>query len=373
MTLSANANVGVFPDQELRQYPVAAAVHIYGGGFTGRDPAGMLKPFVPGDKFAGLAYEEMDNSAGAAAAKKCRVRKMCDFPYTFSGAANLDTGRAVYATADDALALIGHPDAFVGRILHKDADASDSVVIRMEDGVNGWTPADTGALEFLFNGGPVNPTGANGAAADFVQPGGMIASSVLGLGVTQALIAGGGADLTFDATSEVADASLRTPAILLASKGVTFHGILHATVLAADASADFYWGLHALTDTAGSRDTMAHVRAVSDLVLFSLVGNTTPIYAESDDGTTDVAPVDTTADNVVTAVTGEKEFDIVVRPSGVAELWIDRVRVLSTTVFAVASTSLLGGIAGLIKTVGTVVPAMRIRNMRVAGAAGVQF
>ena len=373
MTLSANAQVGVFPDQELREYPVAAAVHIYRDGIMGIDPAGMLKPFVPGDELVGLAYEEIDNSGGAAAAKKCRVRVGCDFPFALSGAANLDAGRAVYATADDAIALIGHPDAFLGRIVHKDADAANSVIVRMKYGAKQWTPGDTGALQFLFNGGPVNPTGQAGAAADFVQPGGMIGSSVVGLGVTQALLAGGGADLTFDATSEVADASLRTPAVLLASKGVTFHGILHATVLAADASADFHWGLETLTDTAASRATLTAINALADNALFSMAGNAADILAQSDNGTTDVAPIDTTVDNVTTAVTGEKEFHVIVRPSGAVEFWIDRVRVLSSTTFAVATTALLGGIVNMVKTVGTVVPAMRIRKLRVCGAAGVQF
>jgi len=372
MALTANGNLGVMPDQKLRQYPVAAAVHIYRDGIMGLDPAGMLKPFVPGDELVGLAYEEIDNSAGAAAAKKCRVRGECDFPFALSGAANLDAGRAVYATADDAIALIGHPDAFLGRVLHKDADAANSVIVRMKN-VNRWTPADTGALEFLFIGGPVNPTGQAGAAADFVQPSGMIASSVVGLGVTQALVAGGGADLTFDATSEVADASLRTPAVLLASKGVTFHGILHATVLAADTSAEFDWGLETLTDTAASRATPTGINALTDIALFNMVGNAADINAQSDNGTTDVAPTDTTVDNVVTAVTGEKEFHVIVRPSGAVEFWIDRVRVLATTTFAVATTALLGGIVNMVKTVGTVVPAMRIRKLRVCGAAGVQF
>lgn len=370
---SANATIVKLPDQDLREYPVVAADIIYRDTFVGLNPAGMLKPFEVGDEFVGIAYEQADNSAGAAADIKCRVVTLGDFEFTFSSAANLDSGRAVYATDDSTIALIGHPDAFVGRILHKDVDASNKVIIRMKEPHERWLPADTGALEFLFNGGGVNPTGAAGAAADFVQPGGMIASSVVGLGVTQALIAGGGADLTFDATSEVADASLRTPSIFLASKGCTFHAILHATVLAADTSADFHWGFETLTDTAASRATLTAINALADNALFSMAGNAADIYAQSDNGTTDVAPTDTTIDNVTTSVTGEKEFHVIVRPSGAVEFWIDRVRVLSSTTFAVATTALLGGIVNMVKTVGTVVPAMRIRKIRVCGAAGVQF
>lgn len=366
---AANAITVRLPDQELREFPVGAAVHIYRDTFVGLDPAGLLKTFVVGDRFVGIAYEEADNSAGAASAIYCQVVTKCDFEFTFTSAANLDSGKAMFATDDSTIDSVGHPDAWVGSVLHKDVDASNKVIIRMREPHQKWNPSMGGALEFRFDGLGVNPTGAAGAAADFVQPGGLIASSVVGLGVTQALLDGSGFDLTFDATSEVADASMRTPAVFLASKGCTFHARLHSTVIGADGSIYFDWGFATLVDTAASRATKTGFDALADIATFHMDGNDANIKAQSDNGTTDVAPADTTIDNVTTAVTGEKDFIVIVRPSGAVEFWIDGVRALSSTTFAVSTTALLGGIVNMLKTVGTVVPAMRVRNLRICGAA----
>lgn len=370
---SANAIIVKFADSDLREFPVVAADIIYRDTFVGLNPAGMLKPFEVGDEFAGIAYENVDNSAGAAAAVFCRVLTKCDFLFAFASAANLDSGRAVYATDDSTIALVGHPDAWCGRILHKDVDASNVVVIRMRQVTDCWVPRDTGAIEMIHSGTGVNPTGSTATGADFIQPGGLIASSVQGAGVTQALMSGGGFDLTLDATSEVSDASMRSPAIFLASNGCTFHAILHATVIGASTAVVFDWGFEVLTDTVASRATKTAIDALSDIALFHMDGNSAVINAQSDNGATDVASTDTGVVNVTTAVTGEKEFHVIVRPSGAVEFWIDRVRVLAATTFAVATTALLGGIINLCKTTGTEVGAIRCRKMRVCGAAGVQF
>lgn len=105
MTLTANADVARPIDQDIRQYPVAASVHIFKGSWVGLDPAGLAKPFVPGDVLIGLAYEESDNSTGAASAKKIRVWVQTDVSFALTGLADKHAGRAVYATADDAIAL----------------------------------------------------------------------------------------------------------------------------------------------------------------------------------------------------------------------------------------------------------------------------
>ena len=103
MALSANRQVERLVDQELREYPVGASVHIYTGALVGRDPAGHLKAFEPGDTFVGVAYEEADNSAGAAAAIDCRVFVLGDFNHTLTSVAITHEGRAVYATADNTI------------------------------------------------------------------------------------------------------------------------------------------------------------------------------------------------------------------------------------------------------------------------------
>jgi hypothetical protein len=116
--LAANADRSRFVDQELREYPVAASEHVYRGSYVGVNPAGYLKTFVPGDEFVGIAYEEADNSSGAAAAINCQVFVQGDFSLTLTSAALTDVHKPVYATDDNALSLTGHPDAYVGRIVH---------------------------------------------------------------------------------------------------------------------------------------------------------------------------------------------------------------------------------------------------------------
>ena len=68
MPLTANRDVDHYVDQELRTFPVAAAKHVYKGALVGTDSAGYARPLAAGDSFAGIAYEEMDNSAGASGA-----------------------------------------------------------------------------------------------------------------------------------------------------------------------------------------------------------------------------------------------------------------------------------------------------------------
>src|SRR5262249_1982980 len=74
MALTANREIGRYVDQELRTYRVLANVHIYKGGLVGVDRAtGYARPLVLGDAFAGVAYEEIDNTGGSNGAKSCRV------------------------------------------------------------------------------------------------------------------------------------------------------------------------------------------------------------------------------------------------------------------------------------------------------------
>ena len=54
MALSANVNINEYVDQQIREFPVAAAVTVYAGAYVGLNPAGYLKPFEPGDFFAGI-------------------------------------------------------------------------------------------------------------------------------------------------------------------------------------------------------------------------------------------------------------------------------------------------------------------------------
>jgi predicted RecA/RadA family phage recombinase len=114
--LSANADRDRYVDQELRAYALDAAVHPYKGSLLGINPAtGLARALVAGDEFCGVAYEEVDNSAGAASAKSIRAYTEGDFEFPLAGAAAANNGKAIYASADDTIstnAVIG--TSFVG-------------------------------------------------------------------------------------------------------------------------------------------------------------------------------------------------------------------------------------------------------------------
>lgn len=361
--LTANANVSTFVDQDIREFPVGAAVHIYRDALVGIDPAGHLKAFVPGDRFVGLAYEEIDNSAGAAAALMCRVKVQLDFQYTLTGVALTDVGKAVYATADDAIALTGHPDAFVGRIINR--PSANTAVIRLRGFNEKPGDSDTGCIDLASDFGKAFvTTGADGAGdgPQYVTP--FKHASALGLGV--APVAGEDvALLSFDAVAEIASATIVTPDVFPVAQGITFEGRLHMTGIGDHAAIDVDFGIGTLL-TANSIADIDHADMVN-LAAFHMDGASANILAQSDDVATDVVPVDTTIDNVVTAGSF-KDFKIIVRPTGAVEFWIDGVRVLSSTTFAVAASATLGGFVNIEKTSNDTLAAMKIDDLRIAGA-----
>jgi hypothetical protein len=107
MPLTANRELSRYVDQELRSFPVAAATHIYKGMIVGVERAtGFVRPLVAGDLFAGIAYEEMDNSAGAAGAMAARLYTQGDFVLTVNSATAAWTGAAVYASNDDVTSVL---------------------------------------------------------------------------------------------------------------------------------------------------------------------------------------------------------------------------------------------------------------------------
>ena len=78
MALSASRQVDRFVDQELRTFRVKGTTKIYRGAFLGITSAGVLRGLVAGDVFAGIAYEEIENT-GADSAKVARVYTLSDF------------------------------------------------------------------------------------------------------------------------------------------------------------------------------------------------------------------------------------------------------------------------------------------------------
>jgi hypothetical protein len=107
MPLTANRELSRYVDQELRSLGVAASTHIYKGAIVGISRAtGFARPLVAGDLFAGIAYEEIDNTAGSAGGELAvRVYTQGDFVLTTNSATQALAGAPVYATGDDATSL----------------------------------------------------------------------------------------------------------------------------------------------------------------------------------------------------------------------------------------------------------------------------
>ena len=362
MTLAANAEISRPIEQELREFPVGAAVHLYKGALVGRDPAGYAKPFVPGDEFIGLAYEESDNSSGAAGAKKCRLFTATDVLFTLSGVTVKDAGRPVYATGDDTIALSGHPDAFVGFIVHKDADASNSALIRLKQ-PGEKPPNGVGSIELSLTGHETFTE--TGATAGTFTLNGFDGKSALGLGILMEDAENGGITLQFDGQTEIALASIRTTDDRLpVDKGLTFEVDLVVSDKGDNVALDIDFGFGTAL-TSNSEADIDHADMVQ-LACIHLDGNSDNILAQSDDNTTDVAAVDTLIDND-SSTDVSKKCKIIVRPSGAVEFWIAGARVLSSTTFALLSTALVSAFINMEKTSEDTPAVLTFKNLRVCG------
>ncbi len=358
MALTANAEIGRYLEQELASFPVGAAQHIYKGGLVGADPAGNSKPFEVCDEFAGLAYEEKDNSSGAVGAVSCRVFTLGDFEYPLTGAAKTDVGKPVFATADNAIALSGHPDAYVGRIVRY--ETTNTVIVRLKELYEKWTPELGGAFEIRE---PclryLEEPGAAGGDAEFVR-GDVLLSAALGLGVTNLGGEGNGWNLDFDAVAEVAHASIETKASFPVDKGITFEVEMYVpTAGTGPAELDVDWGLVTLPTTGIRTDVPSGAQAA----VFHRNGAATTLLARSDNATTDTGEVDTLGDVSGTAY---EKYRVNVRTDGTVEFWKDGVRQLEDTSFAVLATADLAAIVNAEKTAGATVSDVSVRNFRVA-------
>lgn len=89
---------------KLVAHPVAVDI-IYRGALVKHNAAGFLAPCAAesGAKFAGVAYEQVDNSGGSAGDKVCKVMKEGLFLLTGSGFSQASVGDLVYASDDQTI------------------------------------------------------------------------------------------------------------------------------------------------------------------------------------------------------------------------------------------------------------------------------
>lgn len=111
-------------DNGLNEVPVIASDIIYDGAAVGESSSdGTARPLVAGDAFLGFAVEQVDNSAGAAAAKRVKLYSKGVAKLTVTGGDNInDLGVTVYASDDDTFLLTASGNSAIGKLIRYEAD-----------------------------------------------------------------------------------------------------------------------------------------------------------------------------------------------------------------------------------------------------------
>ncbi len=129
MALSANRELNRYVDQELRTMPVKASTHIHKGALVGLN-GGHARPLVAGDSFAGVAYDEVDNSGGSDGERMVRVYTQGDFEHALASASRANNLTAIYASDDEMLTTSSEATSFVG--YQVDVTAVNTIVLRIQ-------------------------------------------------------------------------------------------------------------------------------------------------------------------------------------------------------------------------------------------------
>lgn len=120
MTALTESKDRVYKEGKLQSFPVVASDIIYKGALVKVNAAGYLAPCAAeaGAKFAGVAYEEVDNSAGAAGDVSCRAERTGVHLMNGTGFSQADVGSKVYASDDDTVSTVqGANEQEVGQIV----------------------------------------------------------------------------------------------------------------------------------------------------------------------------------------------------------------------------------------------------------------
>jgi hypothetical protein len=118
---------------ELGDYshlPLAASAKVYRHTYIGQVAASnTYRALVAGDKFAGVAQDNADNSSGAAGAVDVQVKREGRLLETVTGAtAATAIGASVYAAADDTLTLTVGTNSMMGKVGGYDLATSKTIV-----------------------------------------------------------------------------------------------------------------------------------------------------------------------------------------------------------------------------------------------------
>ena len=318
MALTANREVDHYVDQELRSLPLAAYTKVFKGAFVGIGHDGYARGLVAGDRFAGIAYEEVDNTGGGSGTKSVRVYTAGDFALSLTGVEQYHRLKEVYAVDDETLSLTtGARSSFVGHVVDK--LGTGEALVRLAD--LGDLPADDSAaqIEYFddFLGAEVNTTDGPWKTVDVGDAGEGVVSDAHG----------GEFALTLAATPEAEDAVLYhgdRKTFDIDSK-LVFE--CRAKVTTPGASTTVVFGVagdHNLDKDSVAQHAWFRLEAGLDLLL------------ETDDGTTDNDDKDTTL-NVVSGTYYTFKIDLT-DPSDV-KFFVDNQQMLSSFTFDMSAFS----------------------------------
>ena len=149
--------------RKLPPMPVAASTTIYQGTLVALNLTGYLVPASadPTLRVLGRAEEYVDNSAGSAGAKTCKVKRGI-FGFANSGTTgavvDLDVGRLVYAVDDSTVSRINPIGSYpvAGRVYDVDSDG----LVYIE--VGAYPDQHQGACDlYIVTGADLSTTGQN--------------------------------------------------------------------------------------------------------------------------------------------------------------------------------------------------------------------
>lgn len=236
MALTANRSVDHYIDQELRSLQVAAAAHVFKGALVGLSTAGFAKPLVAGDPFAGIAFEDIDNTAGADGDLAVRVYTLGDFGMSLTGADASGIGRPVFATADDALTFLGRGNTYVGMV--QDIVTAGEIILRI-DPAGRRIKTITHAVENLAAGADIPARAIHGFDKEgWITNARIVNQATAAAGIdnsntcviTLATAAGTVADETFNATNPFPAANALTDLGTVTNAHVTAGSVLTLAV-----------------------------------------------------------------------------------------------------------------------------------------------
>jgi predicted RecA/RadA family phage recombinase len=244
-----------------------------------------------------------------------------------AGIVLLDGGRAFWDHSANAVTFrkVNDRDFYLGRIVGDAASADTTCVVNLN--VN---PAPD--IDLISRDGAISVATGTAAAGGFGLP--IRYGSSIGLSLT--------------ATNEAQCVDLLSVDRFAVGANAIVEAIIRLGANGSTSAVDFNIGVASATSTTDAD-------AIAESVFFHIDGGALDIFAESDDGTTEVAATDTTVDATAgSAVANRFEFWIDMRDPADVQMYINGVNVLPATVFNVnVAAGPLGLLAHLEKTSGT--------------------